>query len=53
VLSAHKIRGRQIGYYVSYAARGAETFWLGRGATELGLSGPVVPEDFLALARGE
>lgn len=53
MLSAHKIRGRQIEYYVSYAARGAETFWLGHAATDLGLAGAVAPADFLALARGE
>jgi conjugative relaxase-like TrwC/TraI family protein len=53
MLSAHKIRGSQIEYYVRYAARGAETFWLGRGAADLGLTGQVDPEVFLALSRGE
>jgi len=53
MLSAHKIRGSQIEYYVRYAARGAETFWLGRGAADLGLTGHVDPEVFLALSRGE
>ncbi len=32
VLSAHKIGSGQIDYYVRYAARGAEAFWLGKGA---------------------
>jgi conjugative relaxase-like TrwC/TraI family protein len=53
MLSAHKIRGSQIEYYVRYAARGAETFWLGQGAADLGLTGHVDPEVFLALSRGE
>jgi len=53
MLSAHKIRGTQIEYYIRYAARGAETFWLGNGASDLGLTGSVDPEAFLALSRGE
>ena len=56
MISSHKIRGKKIDkkieYYISYAARGAETFWLGGAATDLGLNGGVEPEVFLALAEG-
>ena len=53
MLSAHKIGHAQIDYYIRYAGRGAETFWVGQGAADLGLTGAVVPEVFLALSRGE
>src|SRR5579863_10155181 len=52
MLSSHKIRGDKIEYYVSYAGRGAETFWLGRGAADIGLTDQVDPDAFLALALG-
>ena len=32
MISSHKIRGKKIEYYISYAGRGAETVWLGRAA---------------------
>ncbi len=53
MLSAHKIGAGQIEYYLSYASRGGETFWLGRGASDLGLGGAVVPDQFLALSAGK
>jgi len=52
MLSAQKIGRRHIEYYLSYAQRGAEGFWVGAGAADLGLAGAVRPEDFLALSEG-
>src|SRR5487761_1566896 len=52
MLSAKKLGHRQIEYYLSYASRGAEGFWVGRGAVALGLTGAVDPADFVALAQG-
>lgn len=52
MLSAKKLAHRQIAYYLSYAARGAQGFWVGRGAAELGLTGGVDPADFIDLAEG-
>jgi len=53
VLSASKLGKSHISYYLSYAARGAEGFWVGRGAADLGLTAQVRSEDFLALAEGK
>jgi len=53
VLSAHKLGLKGVEYYVSYAGRGAEGYWLGKAAASLGLVGPVDPAAFRALAKGE
>ena len=53
MLSAHKLGPKGVEYYVSYAGRGAEGYWLGRAATSLGLVGAVDPAAFRALAKGE
>jgi len=53
VLSAHKLGQNGVEYYVSYAGRGAEGYWLGKAAASLGLVGAVDPAAFRALAKGE
>ena len=53
VLSAHKLGPKGVEYYVSYAGRGAEGYWLGKAAASLGLVGAVDPAAFRALAKGE
>jgi conjugative relaxase-like TrwC/TraI family protein len=53
VLSAHKLGVKGVEYYVSYAGRGAEGYWLGKAAASLGLIGAVDPAAFRALAKGE
>ncbi len=53
MLSAHKLGPKGVEYYVSYAGRGAEGYWLGKAAASLGLVGAVDPAAFRALAKGE
>ncbi len=53
MLSAHKLGPKGVEYYVSYAGRGAEGYWLGKAAASLGLVGSVDPAAFRALAKGE
>ena len=53
MLSAHKLGQKGVEYYVSYAGRGAEGYWLGKAAASLGLVGAVDPAAFRALAKGE
>jgi hypothetical protein len=53
VLSAHKLGQKGVEYYVSYAGRGTEGYWLGKAAASLGLVGAVDPAAFRALAKGE
>jgi conjugative relaxase-like TrwC/TraI family protein len=53
VLSAHKLGPKGVEYYVSYAGRGTEGYWLGKAAASLGLVGAVDPAAFRALAKGE
>ena len=36
MLSAHKLGQKGVEYYVSYAGRGAEGYWLGKAAASLG-----------------
>ena len=40
-------------YYLREAEQGENSQWFGKGAKELGLSGPVGEEEFRALCRGE
>jgi conjugative relaxase-like TrwC/TraI family protein len=40
-------------YYLRDAEQGENSLWYGKGAQELGLSGPVGEEEFRALCRGE
>ena len=53
MLSAHKLGQKGVEYYVSYAGRGTEGYWLGKAAASLGLVGAVDPAVFRALAKGE
>ena len=53
MLSAHKLGPKGVEYYVSYAGRGTEGYWLGKVAASLGLVGAVDPAAFRALAKGE
>ena len=53
MLSAHKLGPKGVEYYVSYAGRGTEGYWLGKAAASLGLVGAVDPAAFRALAKGE
>ena len=53
MLSAHKLGPKGVEYYVSYAGRGLEGYWLGKAAASLGLVGAVDPAAFRALAKGE
>ncbi len=53
MLSAHKLGPKGVEYYVSYAGRGAEGYWLGKAAASLGLVGAVDPAAFRSLAKGE
>ena len=53
MLSAHKLGVKGVEYYVSYAGRGTEGYWLGKAAASLGLVGAVDPAAFRALAKGE
>jgi len=46
-------RPKGVEYYVSYAGRGTEGYWLGKAAASLGLVGAVDPAAFRALAKGE
>ena len=50
---AHKLGPKGVEYYVSYAGRGTEGYWLGKAAASLGLVGAVDPAAFRALAKGE
>lgn len=52
MLTANKLGRRHIDYYLSYAARGAQGFWVGRGAASLGLDDVVDPAHFTDLAEG-
>jgi TrwC relaxase len=62
VLSIGKLAAGQEGYYLDAVAHGAEEYylgagevagrWIGAGAGELGLDGPVSADAFVALLNG-
>ena len=52
MISGHKISARHVDYYLDYVRSGGPSRWVGEAAVDLGLSGPVDPDDFSALAAG-